>query len=623
MTRLTALLVLCLGFTFSSPAHAMGGTPKDYIPTVSFDHGIASGDPTQDAVIIWTRVTPLEEGPSIPVTWTVATDEDLRDVVRSGTFAAGPERDYTVKVDVTGLASGSTYFYRFNVSDQMSETGQTLTFPEGAVAEAKFAVVSCSNYPLGYFNVYRAIADRGDLHAVLHLGDYYYEYAADHGWGREIAEKLGRTVEGGETVTLDDYRARHALYRSDPDLQAMTARHPMIAVWDDHESTNDSWETGAQNHQPETEGDWEERKIASAVAYHEWLPVRQQDQDNPIKIWRSFEIGNLASLIMLDTRLWARDVSFDYRDQDYVPQVSMPFDFSDPENPVAITDPAQMEEIDPTNVRQIAVPFDVSGDQPAPVLDYNVIKGLNPFRLPPNLTFIPDVERFRAEVLADPDRELLGKDQLDWLSAQMEASKQAGKPWQVIGQQVLMGEVLVADLAPHMQVREPFWPAGRIQQVAFGYQNNLPWNVDQWDGYPKARERVAKSMLEHASNAVVLAGDTHNGWAFNLDLEPGSKPYAVEFGAPGVSSSGMESFLPMDPAVAREEIMKRNNEVVYLNNTDRGYTLVTLTPEEAKASWHYVNTVVEDEFTVFCDGAFKTVADGTPGVPPLEPVACE
>ena len=270
-----------------------------------FKHGVASGDPLKDAVILWTRVS--EQGRNrVRVKWWLASDPDFRQVVRRGREKTGPERDYTVKVDVTGLEPGRTYYYRFSAGGERSITGRTQTLAAGALQSARFAVVSCSNHPYGFFNVYRDIAAQDDLNAVIHLGDYLYEYGLG-GYATEYAEELGRVPQPlDEIVTLEDYRTRHAQYKSDPDSQAMLARVPLIAIWDDHEITNDAWRDGAQNHD-ETEGDYPARVQAAVQAYFEWMPIRGTADAGNTKIFRRFDYGDLLSLHMLDTRLYDRD----------------------------------------------------------------------------------------------------------------------------------------------------------------------------------------------------------------------------------------------------------------------------------------------------------------------------
>jgi alkaline phosphatase D len=265
-----------------------------------FLHGVASGDPLADRVILWTRVTPpaarSATGP-IDVRWRVASDERLTQVVASGTAQAVAARDFTVKVDAGNLRAGATYYYAFDTGGEQSPIGRTKTLPGRGAARLRLAQVSCSNYPTGYFNVYRCLANRPDLDAVLHLGDYIYEYPP----GQYSDPSLDRRVEPPrELVALTDYRARYSLYRRDIDLQEVHRLHPFIVVWDDHESANDAWSGGAQNHN-RGEGDWHQRQRDAYRAYLEWMPVRESAGPG-IRLYRQFRLGDLADLIMLDTR---------------------------------------------------------------------------------------------------------------------------------------------------------------------------------------------------------------------------------------------------------------------------------------------------------------------------------
>lgn len=266
-----------------------------------FYHGVASGDPLATQVIIWTRVTP-ENAPttSIEVKWSVATDKAMSKTVKKGIYTTSATQDYTVKIDVEGLQSGTTYYYQFTALNKTSLIGRTKTAPKGEVDNLNFGVVSCNNYPSGYFSAYRHVANIENLEAVLHLGDYIYEYG-NGGYGGG----LNRTLSPNhEIVTLNDYRMRYSLYRMDSDFIKAHQQHPFICIWDDHETANDSHKDGAQNHQNETEGNWETRKEVAKQAYFEWLPIR----NNPTQtINRIFSYGDVMDLIMLDTRLEGRD----------------------------------------------------------------------------------------------------------------------------------------------------------------------------------------------------------------------------------------------------------------------------------------------------------------------------
>lgn len=262
-----------------------------------FYHGVASGDPLPDRVILWTRITPDVDGP-VQVSWVIARDPACIQVVNSGTVTTSQDKDYTVKIDASGLEANTYYYYRFSHEGKNSLIGRTKTAPTTIVNSLRFAIASCANYQQGYFNAYAHLAERNDLEAILFLGDYIYEYPAK-GYG--YSEKVGREhVPSQETVTLNDYRIRYSFYRLDPDLRRVHQVHPFIGIWDDHETANDSWPGGADNHQP-NEGDWEVRKQAGKKAYMEWLPIREQDSAGTI--YRAFSYGSLCELYMLDTRL--------------------------------------------------------------------------------------------------------------------------------------------------------------------------------------------------------------------------------------------------------------------------------------------------------------------------------
>jgi alkaline phosphatase D len=305
----------------------LGVKPQPSAPVAThefFQHGVASGDPLPTAVVLWTRVTPTADatpgsgrGPSATVAWQVATDATFRRPVRSGAFTTSAERDHTVKVDVTGLNPETTYFYRFVFQGpwrdaQVSPVGRTHTAPaaDALPERLRLGVVSCANLQAGWFTAYRHLAERDDLHAVLHLGDYLYEYGpGGYGYGADDVD-IRVHDPAHEIVSLADYRQRHAQYKQDPDLAALHRRYAFITTWDDHESANDAWQDGAENHDPATEGEWSERKAHAARAYDEWMPIRMEGTaalDDGTRMYRRFRFGQLAELTMLDLR--------SYRDQ--------------------------------------------------------------------------------------------------------------------------------------------------------------------------------------------------------------------------------------------------------------------------------------------------------------------
>ena len=272
---------------------------QDADPGRVFRHGVASGDPLADRVILWTRVTPRPDATGVlRVTWRVADDERLEHVVAQGTAETSAARDFTVKVDAATLRAGRTYYYAFDSAGERSPVGRTRTLPQDDVSRVRLAAVSCSNYPAGYFNVLRCIANRDDLDAVLHLGDYIYEFA--NGVYGDGAGSGRVPMPAGEASTLADYRMRYATYRSDVDLQAAHQAHPFIAVWDDHEVINDWWRDGSPRHRA-GDSTWRVRLAAGLQAYREWMPVRES-APGEFHLYRSFRFGRLADLHMLDTR---------------------------------------------------------------------------------------------------------------------------------------------------------------------------------------------------------------------------------------------------------------------------------------------------------------------------------
>jgi alkaline phosphatase D len=496
-----------------------------------FGHGVASGDPWADGAVLWTRATPPEVGaPDIPLRWHVATAPEGKPI-KSGRVTARGARDFTAKVEVTGLRPGRDHWFWFETErGQRSDVGRFRTLPKGKTPDAVMAVVSCQLYPGGYFNAYRALADLPRVDAVVHLGDYIYEYGSD-GYGAEIGRKLNRIVEPThETVTLADYRLRHAQVKRDPDMRAAHARAAFICVWDDHEVTNDGWLGGAENHQPD-EGDWGKRKAAAMQAYFEWMPIRDPRPGRPWEaINRLFEFGDLATLAMVETRLLARS------------------------------------------------------EQVAP-------KGA--------AAALAEVPAMLAE-RARPERELLGADQARWLEDALSRSKRAGKPWQVLGNQVVMARVAGPDLERQMgparyaaliaRLPEPY--RTRVPASVATYRAGLPFNLDSWDGYPPARERLYRSFARAGVRPIVLSGDSHAAWANDL-RDGGGKLVAAEFGTTAISSPSFGSLLPGIGKL----IADANPEVAFCDQDGKGFLLLTLTPRQAVAEFRTVSTVVARPFT--------------------------
>ena len=542
----TMLPLRALAHGLESEDHGPLTAHHNHRHKVSFEHGVASGDPLARKVIIWTRVT-SERGGVVPVLWEVALDAGFRRLVRAGIALTSAQQDHTVKVDVSGLRPDTIYHYRFAVGHHMSPVGRTRTLPLGNIAQVKLAVFTCSNYPAGYFHAYREAAKLNDIHAAIHLGDYIYEYGRD-GYASSDAATLGREVlPAGELLTLDDYRQRYAQYHTDPDLQAVHAAMPFINVWDDHEIANDTWKDGAENHDPATEGEFTTRRAAALKAFHEWLPIRTPDPRRPQQINRSFAFGNLLALHMLDTRVIARDQQLEYANY-----------------------------------------FGSDGSF--------------------------DSVRFAAD-LADTDRQLLGAEQLLWLQQQLAGS---AATWQMLGQQVLMGRMNIP--APLVLGKISFSAYSALvykaqtapttltpQEQYILAQPAIPYNLDAWDGYAMAREMVLAMVKGLDKNLVVLAGDTHNAWASDLQDYSGNA-VGVEYAVASVSSPGFEEYFPAEnPLAVAAGLEAIIGPLKYANTGDRGYMVVTATPGECRCDWHYVSTVKAEEYTTVVGKSLRTL----------------
>lgn len=301
----TLLSILVVAFGFASQAQKEDFfRQKNLAELYPFYHGVASGDPLSDRVMLWTRVTDdTLSVDSVAVEWRIATDTSMTNIINSGTGYSAASRDWTFKVDATGLQPNTWYYYDFKTFDKYSLRGRTKTAPVGDVDSIRFGVVSCANYEHGYFSPYRHLMDRNDVDCILHLGDYIYEYEV----GGYSANISGRSNEPtNEIITLEDYRLRHSHYKLDNDLRLLHQQYPFINIWDDHESANDAYKDGAENHDPATEGLWIDRKNNAAQAFHEWLPIRSPNPGTG-RIYRAFEFGDLLNLPMVDTRIEARD----------------------------------------------------------------------------------------------------------------------------------------------------------------------------------------------------------------------------------------------------------------------------------------------------------------------------
>ena len=544
---------------------------EDEDPNFTFEHGVASGDPTESSVILWTRVSrtnfrdihddeQLSGIADANVSWRVATDESFANVVNSGSTKVGSETDFTLKVDAQNLQSNTKYFYQFTVGPNSSVVGKTKTLPSGTVDRVKLAVVSCSNYASGYFNVYKEIAQMGDLDAVIHLGDYIYEYA-DSGYG-----SLRKLEPTHELINLADYRMRHALHKKDSNSQQMHASLPMIAVWDDHEVANDTWISGAENHDATTEGNFAARKASAIKAYFEWMPIRPVTPGVDGRIYRQFKFGDLVNLLMLDTRQAGRDQQLSYA---------------------------------------------------------SFLTADGSF----------DAEKFQTE-LASTTRTMLGAEQKTWLkeslSSSIETWQVLGSQVLMMKNNLPSAVLLPDPLAPLVEFTEYGQIATAFQTYSFflgnGVDNDkdsmlaaglteeqwqlatnpektkyldtsaypfIPYNLDAWDGYYYEREEIYATSKALNKNLIVLSGDTHNAWAGRL-VDQSNEVVGIQYATASVSAPGFDSTLNYDLQTVRATepgVVQIIDDLDYINMREKGVMVVTFTPEAAQAEWKFISTV--------------------------------
>ncbi|WP_034766437.1 MULTISPECIES: alkaline phosphatase [unclassified Hyphomonas] len=537
MTRINRRQALALlSSTALSTACATQGAPEAMDTSASFTdpdifrHGVASGDPETTSVVIWTRVS--TGSPIVDVTWAIYEDPEGNSLIASGSHQASADSDYTVKVIADGLQPGQTYYYRFEAEGEVSRTGRTRTLPVGALDSLGIALVSCSNYPFGYFNAYDAIAHDPAIDIVLHTGDYIYEYGGPDGWGQETGAVIGRPHNPPhEIITLADYRQRHAQYKQDAGSRAMHAMHPLICCWDDHESANNPWTGGAQNHQPETEGSWEDRRAASIQAYYEWMPIREPKAGRTrAQFWRSYMFGDLATLLTLETRHTARGKQVDYAEW------------------------------------------------------------------APKLNTEEDYEAFRKDVLGDPERHMISPTELTDISEALSSSVAKRQPWRVIGNQIPMARTLVPDVVGLGVLPVPDEASLEAhKRLAWLGQHALPFYTDTWDGYPAAREVFYDTCkASGASDLLVLTGDSHSFWANHLHDGSGTS-MGIELGTSGVTSPGDFVESGFDDETARSLDKAFSDyvpEVVWTDNMHQGYVRVVLQTDVAEASFVAVSTVL-------------------------------
>tara|TARA_R110002073_G_scaffold289878_10_gene454811 strand:- start:4337 stop:6022 length:1686 start_codon:yes stop_codon:yes gene_type:complete len=542
-----------LGATAISLTAAGCGTsrPAPPEPSGAFRHGVASGEPDATSVVLWTAIT--EDGGGERGV-EVARDEAFSDIV----FEQFESRTHirmnpvsTVKIIADGLVPGTSYFYRFRFNDEYSPVGRTRTLPDGAVEQYRVAVCSCSNYPAGYFNAYAELAVRGDVDLVLHLGDYIYEYGMG-GYATDDAEEMDRVpVPAHECLSQADYAARHALYKSDPDLQAAHASAPWFIMWDDHEVANDAWSDGAENHNPDSgEGAYSDRRAGALRAFHDWNPTREPE--DLIGTARRIEIGNLATIAITESRHTARteQLTFD--------SFPIPADAEDtPENRALVS------------------------------------------------TWLRDV-------VGDPSREMLGAPQIAEIADLFAASRADGKPWQILGGQVLLGKVTMPN---YVEVLPGWlkWYVRNNDDLAWSYiqrsRFDSPFSFDSWDGYPAERERLYAALNESSGQFIALAGDTHNFWTCDLRNAAGERA-GFEFGTTSITSPSPFEAVPA-PGVHFGRITEANNaEILHHEPYAKGFMVLTLGREAIETEFVEVSTIRKRGYSASTESRWRVRRNG-------------
>ncbi|WP_224485513.1 alkaline phosphatase D family protein [Robertkochia aurantiaca] len=513
----------------------------------NFYQGVASFDPDQNGVLLWTRFVPEQQAES-SVSWQLASDEGFSQIIRSGEVTAESSRDYTITIEVRDLEPGMPYYYRFFSRDEqvVSATGITRTLPGADNADdVILAVCSCGNYTMGYFNAYQAM---GESHAdmVLHLGDYIYEYADIPG---SIPGRSHRPDR--ELLNLDDYRMRYRQYREDPQLQELHRLKPFLIVWDDHEVADGAFANGAGNHDPD-EGAFQNRKANAVQAHAEYLPVRTDQQG---KIWRHVTLGNLADLYLLDTRHDER--SQPLKHSDYLNTAG---NIEVDELRTSLSDPSRRMMSD----EQRAWLFAQAGSSQAGwrIIAQQVLFSRQwvPAVLYKSLSLA--VKEFRENGAVNDDRRQEIKTMLQRLIL-AKSRVEAGEDISDEDRQML--------------------------------EELVPYNLDAWDGYPAERHALLNRQWD---DLVILAGDSHNAW-YNKVQGSDERIGAHELATAGVTSPGFEALLNGDnsEALQLEQALRfLLDETEFVHIRTKGYLQLRISAERLTASWFAVDNISSTTF---------------------------
>jgi alkaline phosphatase D len=523
---------------------------------LQFNYGVASGDPLTDRVILWTHSKYVGLSDAVLLTYQVATDASFTNIVSTGQVTASESTGYTAKADATGLLAGRDYFYRFISGRWISPVGVTRTLPAVDVTSVKFAVFSCTLYSAGYFNAYDAAIKSGAQYAV-HLGDYIYEYGSDPAkFGNSDAVALGRvTAPANDIVTLDDYRTRYALYRTDPSLKALHATMPWITVWDDHEFANNAWVDGAENHNSATQGVWSARKAVAARAYHEWMPIRAQDPANLLKIYRRFDFGKIFTLHMVDTRIEGRDKQYDA--------------YGDADGGITRYATALTNGSDATH-RMMSTTQQtwLTNGMAASTATWQIMGNQD---IMARMWFPANVLQAQADATVTPTP---------------------------VNQQAVL--TAISDFLTAKATPSAFRTVKQAALVDTTSNPRLPYNLDSWDGYPIQRETILQTIKAQGYKFITLSGDSHNAWFTNVTTLAGVK-VGVEFAGSSVTSPGFESVGLGGLASSLDGTavvpggyglgMGLVDDLNYVDTIRRGYLLMTATSAAMKGEYVYLDTI--------------------------------
>jgi len=575
-----------------------------------FLHGVASGEPHSSGIVLWTRLTPsnISRTDAVKVHWQVWEEGKgaaaLAEAVVKGESSARPDRDFTVKVDVQSshLKPQVPYAYQFSAGSERSPVGYFRLPPAAgsSLDSLRYAIFSCSNWRWGYFNAYGAAA-RERLDFWLHVGDYIYEHGSDmFPNDHKDVVRDENLVPEHETVSLEDYRQRHAMYRTDPDLQRLSSSAPLISIWDDHEVANNAWKGGADGHSSQTDGDYFARRDAALRAYHEWMPTRHQgdpwgdlgdkkDGDRaPWMQWRRLDFGDLASLLVLETRHLGR------------------------------TEPPALSR---------------------GTITARITKLLESAPFPeqwPGSQLEKELRAVKAEIDADvnvKERTMLGKEQFAWIEKQVQNISHSGTRWQLFAQPVVVQEKNTPDYekaianarAAGGNAQAEAWrhviskftglPDGKKKLAALvllaAAKYKINFSFDDWMGYAADRARLTSILATGEPSAtLVYGGDTHNAWAGSL-RDAAGKIVATEFDGMSVSSPGIEYYEPRFPADLEAAAWRAANpDLVWADTHSRGFMLVSLSKSHQHIEYRGVDVKTPGNSKSQCLSAFDLARAG-------------